>query len=83
MHTIMIDGTCASARVFTTDQHPLDQYATAQVKMICDNAAAAGSTIRIMPDVHPGKVGPIGLTMTVRDRVLPSLVSTKNLRKGE
>jgi RNA-splicing ligase RtcB len=27
-----------------------------------------------MPDVHPGKVGPIGLTMTVGERILPSLV---------
>ncbi|WP_091825170.1 RtcB family protein [Butyrivibrio sp. ob235] len=52
----------------------VDQYAIAQVQMICDNEAAKGSTIRVMPDVHPGKVGPIGLTMTINERVLPSLV---------
>lgn len=52
----------------------VDQYALAQVQMICDNKVSEGSTIRVMPDVHPGKVGPIGLTMTITDRILPSLV---------
>ncbi|MCR5331791.1 MAG: RtcB family protein [Lachnospiraceae bacterium] len=52
----------------------VDQYALAQVQMICDNIASEGSVIRVMPDVHPGKVGPIGLTMTVGERILPSLV---------
>ncbi|MBP3196167.1 MAG: RtcB family protein [Butyrivibrio sp.] len=52
----------------------VDQYALAQVQMICDNKVSEGSTIRVMPDVHPGEVGPIGLTMTVTDRILPSLV---------
>ena len=51
-----------------------EQYATSQIKMICDNEASQGSIIRIMPDVHPGKVGPVGLTMTVTDRILPALV---------
>ncbi|SDB13973.1 RNA-splicing ligase RtcB, repairs tRNA damage [Butyrivibrio sp. INlla16] len=52
----------------------VDQYALAQVQMICDNKASEGSVIRVMPDVHPGKVGPIGLTMTIGERILPSLV---------
>ncbi len=52
----------------------VDQYAIAQVKMICDNEAAKGSNIVVMPDVHPGKVGPIGLTMTVKDAVIPALL---------
>ena len=52
----------------------VDQYALAQVQMICDNKASEGSVIRVMPDIHPGKVGPIGLTMTVGERILPSLV---------
>ena len=42
--------------------------------MICDHPSAEGSKIRVMPDVHPGKVGTIGLTMTVGDSILPSLV---------
>lgn len=27
-----------------------------------------------MPDVHPGKVGTIGLTMTIQNQLLPNLV---------
>lgn len=27
-----------------------------------------------MPDIHPGKVGPIGLSMTVSDKVIPQLL---------
>ena len=50
------------------------QYAIAQVQMICDTEAVKGSNIVVMPDVHPGKVGPIGLTMTVTDAVLPALI---------
>lgn len=49
-------------------------YAEAQVKMICDSEVAQGSRICVMPDVHPGKVGPIGLSMTVTDRVIPQLL---------
>ena len=52
----------------------VDDYAIAQVQMICDTEAAKGSNIRVMPDVHPGKVGPIGLTMTVQDAVMPALI---------
>jgi RNA-splicing ligase RtcB len=52
----------------------VDQYAIAQIKMITDIEAVKGSRIRVMPDVHPGKVGPIGLTMTVTDAVIPALI---------
>ena len=64
-------GTYATAKVFADD---VEDYAIAQIRMICDNEAAEDSRIRVMPDVHPGKVGPIGLTMTVGDRVLPAFV---------
>ena len=42
--------------------------------MICNNEVANGAKIVVMPDVHPGKVGPIGLTMTIQDRVIPNLL---------
>ena len=51
----------------------IEKYALAQVQMICDTEALKDSRIRVMPDVHPGKTGPIGLTMTVGDAVLPGL----------
>ena len=66
-----INGICTSAKILTDS---IDSYALAQVQMICDQESARGSRIRIMPDVHPGKVGPVGLTMTFDKRVLPALV---------
>ena len=67
----IINGIYASAKIFSEQ---VEEYALAQIQMICDNEASKGSVIRVMPDVHPGKVGTIGLTMTVGERVLPSLV---------
>lgn len=76
MKTQIIHGTYTDAVVYTVDdpETAIDQYAQAQIKLICDHKAAESTRIRVMPDVHPGKVGPIGLTMTVGDRILPSLV---------
>ena len=68
-----VKGIYAEAKIFTDD---VEGYAEAQVKMICDNQVAEGSKIRLMPDIHPGKVGPIGLSMTVTDRVIPQLLGT-------
>lgn len=72
----IIEGAYASAKVFTVnnDMYALEPYAEAQLKMLCDNEASKGCKIRVMPDVHPGKVGTIGLTMTVGERILPNLV---------
>ncbi len=73
---IEIYGKYAKAIVYTVEneEYALEDYARAQIQMICNHLSAEGSTIRVMPDVHPGKVGPVGLTMTVRDSILPSLV---------
>lgn len=68
-----IKGTYATANIYS---ETAEAYALAQVKMICDNEAAAGSKICLMPDIHPGKAGPIGLTMTVGNRVLPALLGS-------
>ncbi|HBN56786.1 MAG TPA: RNA-splicing ligase RtcB [Lachnospiraceae bacterium] len=66
-----INGTYTSAKIFTDS---IDTYAAAQVQLICDHISARGSFIRIMPDVHPGQVGPIGLTMTFKEQLLPALL---------
>lgn len=73
---ITIYGKYTNAIVYTTDneQYAIDDYARKQLQMICDHPSAAGSRIRVMPDVHPGKVGAIGLTMTVGGALLPNLV---------
>lgn len=67
----IVKGTFAEAKIFTDDVEP---YAEAQIQMICDNPVSEGSIIRVMPDVHPGKVGTIGLTMTVGKRIIPNLL---------
>lgn len=73
---ITIFGKYTNALVYTTDneQCAIDNYARKQLQMICDHPSAAGSRIRVMPDVHPGKVGTIGLTMTVGESLMPNLV---------
>ncbi len=67
----IIKGIYAEAKIFTDD---VGEYAEAQTKMICDNGMAKGSTICMMPDIHPGKVAPIGLSMTITDKVAPQLL---------
>ncbi len=67
----IVKGVYGEARIFTEDVEP---YAEAQVKMICDNEVARESRICLMPDIHPGKVGPIGLSMTVTNQVIPQLL---------
>lgn len=73
---ITIYGKYTNAIVYTTEneQYAIDDYARKQLQMICDHPSAAGSKVRVMPDVHPGKVGTIGLTMTVGDSMMPNLV---------
>ena len=52
---------------------PPDYFALT-IKQLCDNEVSRGSVIKVMPDVHPGKVGVIGLTMTVGDKIMPNIV---------
>lgn len=66
-----ITGRFASADVFATS---IEDYARTQIKMILDNQVSINSKVCLMPDCHPGKVGPIGLTMTVTDKVIPQLM---------
>lgn len=71
-----IKGAYTSAQIFTINnpQNAIDQYARAQIQMICDQESSKDCRIRIMPDVHPGKVGTIGLTMTIGNSIIPNLI---------
>ena len=71
-----IHGVAASAIIFNTNtsKHSVDDYAMAQIKNLCDNPAFLGCNIRIMPDVHPGKVGTIGFTATLGEQILPNVI---------
>ncbi len=72
----IIKGAYTSAHIFTTNnkETAIDQYAYAQLQMICDQESSKDCRIRVMPDVHPGKVGTIGLTMTIGERIIPNLI---------
>ncbi len=45
-----------------------------QIKAVCDTEEFSSSKIRIMPDVHAGKGCTIGTTMTITDKIVPSMV---------
>ena len=68
---IIINGIYNEAKVFTDELEP---SAAGQIKALCDQPFAAGSSIRIMPDVHAGRGCTVGTTMTIRDSVVPNLV---------
>ena len=65
------DGIYASAKIFTDT---IEDYALAQIKQLCDQKAFRGSQIRVMPDVHPGKVGTIGFTASFEGALMPNVV---------
>ena len=66
-----VSGVYTSAKIFTDT---IEDYALAQIQMLCDNEAFKECRVRVMPDVHPGKAGTIGFTSTIAKRVLPSVV---------
>ena len=66
-----ITGKYASAKVFAGE---LDKNAEGQIKAMCDQPFAAGSKIRIMPDVHAGAGCTIGTTMTIGEYIVPNIV---------
>ena len=71
MAKIEVRGKNNSAVVFTEN---IEEAAVKQILDFCNEAASAGSKIRIMPDVHAGKGCTIGTTMTITDKVVPNLV---------
>lgn len=68
---IEIKGKFNNAKCFTNQ---IEDVAREQIKQICDTEAFANSKIRIMPDVHAGKGCTIGTTMTITDKIVPSMV---------
>ena len=68
---IEINGKFNVAKCFTNQ---MEDVATEQIKKICDTDAFSNSKIRIMPDVHAGKGCTIGTTMTITDKIVPSMV---------
>jgi RNA-splicing ligase RtcB len=70
METVVF-GKYNFANVFTNN---VEQSALEQILELCNQDAFRGELIRIMPDVHAGKGCTIGTTMTISDKVVPSMV---------
>ena len=68
---IEVSGKYNQAKIFTD---VVDQASIAQVIELCSQEFAAGSRIRLMPDVHAGAGCTVGTTMTITDKVVPNLV---------
>lgn len=66
-----ISGRYTSAMIFTD---MVEDYALAQIQMLCDNPVFEGCQVRVMPDVHPGHVVTVGFTTTVGDKIMPNIV---------
>lgn len=68
---IELKGKYNSAKIFTD---VVDEASIAQVMLLLNQEFAAGSQIRLMPDIHAGAGCTIGTTMTIKDKVVPNLV---------
>jgi RNA-splicing ligase RtcB len=66
-----VRGKYNTAKIFTDTA---DQDSIAQVISLLNQPFAAGSRIRMMPDIHAGKGCTIGTTMTITDKIVPNLV---------
>ncbi len=68
---MILNGKYNTAKVYTD---VIDESAIAQIITLCNQPMAAGSCIRIMPDVHAGAGCTVGTTMTITDKLIPNLV---------
>nr|DAU07394.1 MAG TPA: tRNA-splicing ligase RtcB [Caudoviricetes sp.] len=68
---VEVCGKYTSAKIFT---HDYDERSFQQIKEFCDNPAAAGNKVRIMPDVHAGAGCVIGFTAEYTDKIVPHVI---------
>lgn len=66
-----VNGKFNTAIVYSNE---LDDVSVSLIRCVCDQEAFRDSKIRIMSDVHAGKGCCIGTTMTIKDKVVPSMV---------
>lgn len=66
-----LQGKYAAATVYA---EIIDDAAVSQIMLILNQPFTKGQKICIMPDAHPGKGCIIGTTMTIGDKIPPSLV---------
>jgi len=70
---IELIGKYTTAKVFTDY---VDPNAVSQIIELCSQPLSAGAKVRIMPDVHSGASSTVGTTMTVTDKIIPSVVGS-------
>ncbi|MBQ7365305.1 MAG: RtcB family protein, partial [Clostridia bacterium] len=68
---IELQGKYNTAKVFTDT---VDNACISQIIELLNQPMAEGETIRMMPDCHAGSGCTVGTTMTVRDKIIPSIV---------
>lgn len=68
---IEIKGKYNTAKVFTDSA---DSACISQIIELLNQEMAAGERIRMMPDCHAGTGCTVGTTMTVSDKIIPSIV---------
>ncbi len=68
---IELKGNYNEAKIFTDI---VDETSISQILLLLNQEFAAGSKIRLMPDVHAGAGCTIGTTMTITDKAVPNLV---------
>jgi len=66
-----LKGKYNAAKIFADTA---DETALSQVLLLLNQEFAAGSRIRMMPDIHAGAGCTVGTTMTVTDKTVPNLV---------
>jgi len=70
-NAIELQGKHNTAKVFTQN---IDDVTIGQIIGMLNEPFAEGSQVRIMPDCHAGKGSVVVTTMTIKDKVVPSLV---------
>lgn len=66
-----IKGNYGTAKIFTDN---VEESAITQIAELMEQPFIEGATVRVMPDCHPGSGCVIGLTHTISDKIVPSLV---------
>lgn len=70
---LTVKGIYNEAKVYASK---IDESTIAQIEDLCNNELYKDEEIRVMPDCHSGNDCIVGLTMTVTNKVNPSLVGT-------
>lgn len=69
-----IQGRYASATIYNSNPTQIDPVAINQIQFLCDHPSFDGCIIKVMPDVHPGRLSTIGFTSTLGTSIIPYVI---------